>query len=320
MIPENPPDPQYRVRIDPKKPVMLKPFSQEELDEAIRQAGLMQEPRFENLKEAEKHAANVLMNSDDLSDIGRAYAYAYQHSSAAMRGIVIKAIAILTSVKGYHDFILKKQAYDQNALLRTGKRLILPQPNAPITPLLGQEESISLEPRPITETELILDDTKVDIVVEASESEVTLELLNPVSAEVDTNITQEQALDNYFNEISDQVNDAEYFELSYLHAVFQKEQADQISFRQKYIILHDLFDGNNREKVVETTNRLNQETGKKAFNLGDYRKRSKGAFNELMRITEGALRLYVSEDEANNSDAFDRLGNKIETRHQKLNR
>jgi len=136
VIPKEPQSPLYRFRVDPERPDIRTLPSEADYDAAIEQVGKPQDLRFETLKEAEEHAEQLL-KSPEFADVGRAYSYAWRHKSPKMKAVAEKAIQILTSVRGYHDYVLKKRAYDPKALIQTARKLntVLPKTNMPITPL-----------------------------------------------------------------------------------------------------------------------------------------------------------------------------------------
>lgn len=290
---------------------LVDPFDQETLDRAIEECGKVQEPRFDDLKDVRDHVQK-LINSPNLVDVGRAYAYAYGHEdNLALKGFVVQAVKILISQKGYLDFIAKGRSYDGNELRRTGRRLNLPKPQGPITPLIGQEPAVQDTPT---------SDTAANLIQESEEPKPNTSAPKEEPAPQPQTIEQRQdeTLLNYFNEIATQTKTDDvqkYQELCFLYGIFSHEKADQLNFRQKYIILQELFGPReNRDSVIQHIRVLGESKSSRNLTKAKYKSATQAAFSAITNVieSEGGLSLEVHEDAADHPEAFDRLVDRIE--------
>jgi len=285
--------------VTPDDPKLLEPFTQEDLDRAMKEAWTPQDQQFDDLASLEKHV-KMLINSDDLADIGSAYSYACGQPGHFMRAAVMQTVKMLICQKGYLDFIEKGQSFGAKEIMRAGKRLQFPNANNRITFLKGQEPTPA-EPAP-----------------ESVETQTPTATEAPVSAISDNAPKSKDErrfdkLDGYFNQIAEGVDDETFFELSYLIAIFNSPQANQIAFHQRYIILHELFgDNKDNRDVLDTVRKLGHSRKARSISPHNYDKAVKDAFKAMANlIDEGEMSLEVNEEAAEHPDAYERLGDRV---------
>ena len=312
VIPEQREHTKHIFYVSYESPHLLDPFKREDYDRAIEECATPQEPRFDNLEDLITHA-EALINSHDIVDVGRAYAYARGHTNAALRDITQQAIKIFLSHKGYFDFVLKNQTYDAQALRRTGKRMKLPKIFAesadgqtsrtiemPITPLIGKE--------PIR--------SAVEEAVEAETHPVT----NPADKPQTLEERQNSEFDSNIDEIADHLfkkDDIEQVrELAFLVAVLNNERADHLNFSQRLIILNELFGSKeDRPAVIKQIRDLSHSKSGRSFSAAKYQNAARAAFREVSNIidniTENKEPLTVHEIAEEHPEAFHRVSDRI---------
>ena len=286
----------HTVMVDNDSPHLIEPFDQETLQQAIAECGKQQEPRFDTIEEVRAHALQ-LINSRNLVDVGRAYAYAYGHEgNLALQGILVQAIKIFISQRGYLEYVQRNREYDGNAIRRIGRTLNLHKPQGPITPLIGQEP-------------------KIEETVEIEEPAAEIAAPETPTLPLTPEQRQNETLQNYFNEVANQCTEEQYQELCFLLAIFNHERSDQLAFRHKYIILQELFGADeNRDTVIQNIRTLAQSKRDRDFTAGKYKGAVQSAFKAIDNVldVEGGMSLDVHEDASDHPEAFDRLLERIE--------
>lgn len=299
ILPESTPDKTKSFSAKPNDSRLLDPFTQEDIDRAVEQAHTPQEPRFENIGELKQHVVK-LINSTDLADIGRVYAYVAGQNGNAMRGFLMQAVKILTSQKGYIDFTQKGQKFGPQEIIRAADRLGLPKIERPITYLIGQEpKPVIAESEPVAET--------------PTPTEVKPETEIPAYVPRTMEERQHETLNSYFNDLAEHADDNTFNELSLLIAVFNHEKANSLNFFQRYIILQELYgDKENRDEVINNIRSLGQSKRARSLSSANYGKAVRAAFTEMAKIIEsGKFNLDVHEQSADHDNAFERLGERV---------
>lgn len=293
----------FYVRFD--SPHLMDPFDKETLDRAMEECTKPQEPRFDNIKDLLKEAER-LINSHDLVDVGRAYAYTRGHRNPALKEVTQQAIKIFLTHKGYFDFVKRGQTYDANALRRTGKRLKLgkmvdtdddgAQIEVPVTPLIGQEP--------------------VKSAVEEAVQEVTQPAEKPDEKPKTVEERQSEELDKFLEELAGQCDEEQFRQLAFLVAVLNNEKSDHLNFSQRLIILNELFGSKeNRPAVVQQIKTLSHSKAGRNFSEAKYKTSARSAFREacniLDNIEENKVPLEVHEAAADHPEAYSRLADRI---------
>jgi len=153
------------------------------------------------------------------------------------------------------------------------------------------------------------------------------EAAEPISFEKPAEMTieerQETALNEYFNEIAENSNEAQNNELYYLQLMLFSDEISALSFKQKYLILHELYGQEGRKQhVMSTINDLHQ--ARKKLDDRNYNQTIGSAFTEFVRITQKGVSLEFESEEIKEildaDGAEDRVYDRIGERHFALRR